>query len=144
LFIDKKVFTGKPEGKWRPFNSYYINGSAYGGLIGTPLALASYAQDLLQPESKLLSVYGKQLMFTENFAIDGKPTGMCLSWFKGSLQGNTYYCHAGGGGGYYSEIRIYPKAGCASLVIFNRTGVSDERFLDKLDRFYFESNGPAT
>ena len=61
---------------------------------------------------------------------------MCLSWFIGSLDGNQYYSHAGRGGGYYCEIRIYPKLKMASVIIFNRTGVSDERFLDKIDRFF--------
>ncbi len=58
---------------------------------------------------------------------------MCLSWFTGKLNGIQYYTHAGGGGGFYCEIRIYPDPGVGSVVMFNRTGMRDERFLDKLD-----------
>lgn len=58
---------------------------------------------------------------------------MGLSWFLGELHGNPYYCHAGGGGGYYCEIRIYPDKRQGSAVFFNRSGMTDERFLDKLD-----------
>ena len=65
---------------------------------------------------------------------------MCLSWFTGELYNHKYFSHAGGGGGYYSEVRIYPDAGLGSVIFFNRTGMSDVRFLDKVDRIYFESN----
>jgi hypothetical protein len=61
---------------------------------------------------------------------------MCLSWFTGNLKGNTYFAHAGGGGGYYCEIRIYPGLRLGSVIVFNRTGMTDERFLDKIDANY--------
>jgi hypothetical protein len=64
---------------------------------------------------------------------------MCPSWFKGVLMGNTYYAHAGGGGGYYCEIRLYPEAGIGSVLMFNRSGMKDERFLDRLDQHYLAS-----
>lgn len=40
------------------------------------------------------------------------------------------------GSGYYCEIRIYPEKGIGSVVFFNRTGMTDERFLDKVDAGY--------
>jgi hypothetical protein len=64
---------------------------------------------------------------------------MCLSWFSGQLNGNKYFAHAGGGGGYYCEIRLYPDSGIGRVIFFNRTGMSDERILDKTDRFYFDN-----
>lgn len=45
-----------------------------------------------------------------------------------------YVAHAGGGGGYYAELRIYPALGRGSVALFNRTGVKDERLLDTLDQ----------
>ena len=77
------------------------------------------------------------MLFTENLTNEKKPTGMCIAWFSGQLSGKKYFAHAGGGGGYYVEIRIYPDLGMGSLVFFNRTGMSDERFLDKVDKIYF-------
>jgi len=50
-----------------------------------------------------------------------------------------YYAHAGGGGGYYSEVRIYPELGRGSVVVFNRTGFSDDRFLDQLDQHLLQA-----
>jgi hypothetical protein len=52
-----------------------------------------------------------------------------------------FYCagYAGGGCGYYCEIRVYPDAGIGSVIMFNRSGMKDERFLDKLDLHYFKT-----
>jgi len=136
FFIDKPKFMGKSERKWKPFNKYYVNGAAYGGLIGKPSALVKYIQSLLTSKSPLLSDDYNKLLFTENITNSGKKTGMCLSWFKGKINGNEYFTHAGGGGGYYCEIRIYPELGMGSVIMFNRSGMTDERFLDKVDRFF--------
>jgi hypothetical protein len=76
-------------------------------------------------------------LFTENFTNGGKATGMCLSWFKGIINGQTFFTHAGGGGGYYCELRIYPDKNLGAVILFNRTGMRDERFLDKLHPYYF-------
>ncbi len=135
LLIDKSKFMYPAEGKWIPFKNSYVNGPSYGGLIGTPGAFVKYVQELLRPDCKLISNEYKKLLFTENYTNNNKATGMCLSWFSGELNGKHYFAHAGGGGGYYCEIRIYPDLGIGSVLMFNRTGMSDERFLDKLDRY---------
>ncbi len=135
FFIDKSKFMGESTSGWKPFEPYYVNGPSYGGLIGTPLALVRYAQDLLSVNSVLLTTDAKKLLFTENRTLKGEPTEMCLSWFKGDLNGHRYFSHAGGGGGYYCELRLYPELGLGSVIMFNRTGISDERFLDKIDKY---------
>ncbi len=140
FIIDKTKYMGEPEGNWKPFKNFYVNGSAHGGLIGTPDAFVKYIQALLKPNSVLIADNYKRLLFIENRTSDNKPTGMCLSWFTGQLNGHRYFAHAGGGGGYYCEIRIYPDVRMGSVVFFNRTGMSDERFLDKVDKIYFENN----
>ena len=138
FFIDKSASMGKTENGWKPFNNFYVNGVSYGGLIGSPAAFVKYVQELLKPDSALLSAGFREMMFTENYTSNGKATGMCLSWFTGRLNSARYVTHAGGGGGYYVEIRLYPEKGIGSAVFFNRSGMSDERFLDKVDRLYLE------
>lgn len=133
MLIDKSKFMDRPEGRWQPFRDNYVNGPSYGGLIGTARSLSKYIQDLLKPGSNIISDDLKRMMFTENIANNNKRTGMCLSWFAGKLKGIQYFSHAGGGGGFYCEIRIYPERGVGSVVMFNRTGMRDERFLDKPD-----------
>ena len=136
FFIDKSKFMGKTEGKWKPFNCYYVNGPSYGGLIGKPMAFVKYIQEYLRTDSPLISADIKQSLFLENKVEKSGYSGMCLSWFKGQLNGKTFYTHAGGGGGYYCELRIYPEMDLGSVIFFNRTGTRDERYLDKLDRKY--------
>ncbi len=136
LFIDKSKYLEKTEGKWKLFNDFYVNGAAYGGLIGTSNAFVKYIQELLRSDGRLISDSSKKLLFSENLTNDGKATGMCLSWFTGALNGQRYYTHAGGGGGYYCELRVYPGLGIGSVIMFNRTGMTDERFLDKLDQYF--------
>ena len=135
LFINKSKFMGSTTSGWKPFEPYYVNGAAYGGLIGTPLALVKYGQELLRANSGIISDGSKRLLFTENRTSDGEATGMCLSWFTGSIERTRFYAHSGGGGGYYCELRLYPELGLGSIVMFNRTGISDERFLDKVDKY---------
>ena len=112
-----------------------IYGASYGGLIGTPDSFVIYVQELINPNSTLISAESKKLLFTENRTIKNKATGMCLSWFTGNLNGNRYLTNAGGGGGYYCEIRIYPELELGSVIMFNRTGMSDERYLDEIDKY---------
>lgn len=144
FLIDRKKYFDKTEGPWKSFRNYYVNGVAYGGLIGTPKAFVKYLQELMKPEGKLLSEEYKKLLFTQTYTEKNERTRMCLSWFKGRLNGRKYFSHAGGGGGYYSEIRIYPDEGIGSVIFYNRTGMKDERMLDKVDRYYFNQLRPAT
>ncbi len=140
FYIDKKVYRGPTEGRWQPFKPLYITGTSYGGLMGTPVAFMRYLQELLKENCTLLTPEYKQILFTENHTADKHPTGMSLSWFTDDLKGEKYFAHAGGGGGYYCEIRLYPDAGIGSVIMFNRSGMKDERFLDKLDNYYFEKS----
>ena len=135
LLLNKSKYVDKTEGKWNSFKDNYVNGVSYGGLIGVPNAFVKYIQELLKPNCKLITDDYKKMLFTENYTSNNKATGMCLSWFSGQLNGNQYFAHAGGGGGYYCEIRIYPDLGIASVIMFNRTGMSDERYLDNLDKY---------
>lgn len=75
-------------------------------------------------------------MLTENHTVHGKPISLCLSWLTCKVKGNTYLTHAGGGG-YNLKMRIYPGEGLGSVLYFNRTGLTDERVLDRVDRHVF-------
>ena len=136
FFLDKSKFMEKAEGKWKPFKPFYINGSSYGGLIGTANSFQKYVQQLLRANCSLINDENKKLLFTENYTNNKKSTGMCLSWFCSQLNGIKYFAHPGGGGGYYCELRVYPGINRGSVIMFNRTGISNERILDKVDKFF--------
>ena len=138
FLIDKSKYMVATEGKWNSFKNIYVNGTSHGGLIGTSIGFQKYIRELLKPNCKLITDEYKKILFTENYTNAGEATGMCLSWFKGQLNKKQYFAHSGGGGGYYCEIRIYPELGLGSVIMFNRTGLKDERILDLLDKYIIE------
>jgi D-alanyl-D-alanine carboxypeptidase len=133
MIDDQKYMVSGGDG-WEAFRPYYVNGAAYGGLVGTADGFMRYAQALMNPSGGLLGVESRELLFAENVLEDGRPSGMALSWFTGTLHGHEYRSHAGGGGGFYAELRVYPDLRRGSVLLFNRSGMSDVRFLDKVDR----------
>lgn len=129
FFLDREKFIHYNHGKWTAFNNFYVNGKAYGGFVGNVRGLSSYLQSYLS--GKIFSnPETMPLMFTE------QKGGMSYGWFTGNLNGQKYVCHAGGGGGYYCEIRIYPGLNIASALLRNRSSFGDLRLLDKADSFY--------
>ncbi|ULQ57683.1 beta-lactamase family protein [Flavihumibacter rivuli] len=132
--IDRKKFmepSGHPQ--WVKFKPYYVSGKAYGGLVANAKALVTFINTLMIPQSILLNDNMKNILFERQQLANGKSIPMALGWFIGSLEGREYYTHAGGGGGYYCEMRYYPASKIASAIMFNRTGIRDERLLDKVD-----------
>ena len=140
FLLDRAKFMGKKAKGWASFNPDYVNGPAYGGLIGRPAAFVAFAQDLIRSDSALLSPESRQEMFQENHLNNGKASGMCLGWFCGKQDGIRFVTHAGGGGGYYCEMRIYPEKGLGSIIMTNRSGFSDERMIGAFDRFLLNSS----
>jgi CubicO group peptidase (beta-lactamase class C family) len=139
LLVDGKAVLGEKVKGWRAFRSYHMNGAAYGGLIGTAEGFSRYVQVLLDPAHPLLSAESRRILFAENVLTGGKASGMAASWFVGSLDGEPFFDHAGGGGGYYAEIRLYPGLGRGSVLLMNRTGLKNRRLLDRIDRGLIES-----
>lgn len=134
VFDKSKYMEDTYEG-WTQFKYYYMNGYPFGGLLGNARGFAKYLQFLLQ-DNMLISNEEKLKLFENQKTNIGEMIDLGLSWFLGTLGEDKYYTHAGGGGGYYCEIRLYPKKKLASVILFNRTGVSDERFLDNIDKFF--------
>ena len=137
FFLDRKKFTEPASNKkWFKFRKYYVNGTAYGGLIANAYSLSAFIKTLFQPGSILLSDEFKRMLLTKQKLHNGKMIEMTLGWFTGRLDDANYFTHAGGGGGYYCEMRKYPEKNLITSIMFNRTGINDERFLDKVDRFF--------
>jgi D-alanyl-D-alanine carboxypeptidase len=131
IMLDTSKYMLQANGNWKPFRDVYMNGTPYGGMFADLHGIVKYGQELLRPENVLISKKHKKMLFTEN-SINGQPTGMCLSWYRGQSGQTEYFTHAGGGGGYYCELRLYPEFSIGCFVVFNRSGFSDQRFLDRL------------
>jgi D-alanyl-D-alanine carboxypeptidase len=136
FFIDKPKFTTRSSNSsWIKFNKYYVSGRSYGGLIANASSLTKFLTELFRPGSMLLTDEWKKKLFEKQKVMGGKEVEMTLGWFTGNLKGNRYFAHAGAGGGYYCEMRMYPELQLATAIMFNRSGMGDERILDKPDRF---------
>ena len=131
LLLDKKKITYTASNDWTAFHPFYVSGAPYGGLFASPKALMHYCQAILN--NQILDSVSVNMMLTEQKDNSGKKTGMSLGWFRGELNEQPYYCHAGGGGGYYIEIRVYPTLNYGSVIMTNASGMNDKRILDKLD-----------
>ena len=134
MFDKSKYIEGTYNG-WNQFKYFYMNGYPFGGLIGNARGFAKYLQALLK-DNQLITISSKSKLFETQKTNNGKIIDRCLSWLKGKLGEDIYYSHSGGAVGYYCEIRIYLERKIASVVMLNRTGVSAERFLDNVDKFF--------
>jgi D-alanyl-D-alanine carboxypeptidase len=137
FLIDRKKFTTRSGNRaWIKFNKYYVNGRAYGGLIANAYSLTKFIYELSRPHSVLLSDTWKEVLFTKQKTNNGNEIEMTLGWFTGKLNEVHYFAHAGAGGGYYCEMRFYPDNNMTTAIMFNRSGMRDEGFLDELDRHF--------
>ena len=144
FLIDRKAVLAEHANGWHAFRPYFMNGAAYGGLVGTADGFARYLQALLDAHNAVLSTDSRRMLFSENVLASGNASGMAASWFTGSLEGEPFFDHAGGGGGYYAEIRLYPGIGRGSVLLMNRTGMKNDRLLDRIDREFIVSARQAS
>lgn len=137
-FVIDPQFLGNYEGRWLRLRSHYLNGPAYGGLIGTARGFSRFLQDQLRTESVLFGLKAKRLLETQQTDGAGRPIPMTLGWHIGETHGVVYFFKEGGGGGFHSEMRIYPAKGVASVVLANSTGFNSTGFLNRFDRAFLE------
>jgi D-alanyl-D-alanine carboxypeptidase len=124
-------------GSWARFQILYMNGPAYGGISGTAMGYAKFLQDMLRKDSTLFSGKTKAHFFEDQTDASGNLMPTTLGWHRGNLGQHVYYGKAGGGPGYHSNIRLYPKAGIATVYLSNKTEVSESpinAFSDTLDK----------
>ena len=133
VVLDRGRLIEGSAGRWVQFRDHHINGDAYGGLIGNALGFTRFLQALLTDE--ILAAGSRAALF-KNESAPG-PT-RSLGGFTGQLGQADWFARAGGGAGYYSEIRVYPQLSRASVLMLNRPGIRDERLLDRLDRHLIE------
>ncbi|MBX7056708.1 MAG: beta-lactamase family protein [Leptospirales bacterium] len=130
LLLDRSRFVGGNHGwRWSYFRRFYVNGAAYGGLIGNARGLSRLLQTLLAKDGPFTA----ELALLQELRPEERNLPSALGWFRGRLAGHAWLHHSGGGGGYYCEIRLYPRLRRASLLLSNRSAISDEQILNQLD-----------
>jgi len=132
FFIDREKFLVSSDDGWTRFNHILVNGKPYGGLVGNATGFSRYSQAILRREEPFTEQLVKS-MWQPGTTNNGQAIRRGLAWFRGTLNGKTYFMHSGGAGGYYCEMRIYPDDNRVSMIMTNNTGISDQNYLDKID-----------
>jgi CubicO group peptidase (beta-lactamase class C family) len=115
-FLIDRPLIGGYEGRWLRIADHYVNGPAFGGLVGTARAFGRFLQDQAEAHSVLWSDTSRA-SFIEQQRADGRPVPMTLGWHIGSLARTPYFFKEGGGAGFHSMMRLYPKEGLGTAGI---------------------------
>lgn len=137
-FVTDRRFWGEYEGNWLRLKSHHLNGFAFGGLVGTARSFSRFLQDQLRTVSVLFGAETKRLLETQQTNRAGKLIPMTLGWHIGETHGLSYFFKEGGGGGFHSEMRLYPMRSIASVVMVNSTEFDSTKFLNRMDGAFLD------
>lgn len=132
-------YIGSYEGRWLRIEPHYLNGPAFGGIVGTAGGFAKFLLDQLQPSSAILNSAGRELFYAQQQTSRGKPIPMTLGWHVGRLGRVPFFFKEGGGGGFHCEMRLYPAPGVGTVIMTNATGFNVKRCLNALDRQFLRA-----
>ena len=124
LLMDRKIFgaTGSGLTELQPFE---LDGGPYGGLVGPVTSMLTLGRAMLADgytaRGRVLDAASVRLALTPVRSQDNEEFPIGLGWHLGQANGEHYAKHIGGGLGFRSELRIYPRRGCAVAVIANAT-----------------------
>jgi CubicO group peptidase (beta-lactamase class C family) len=136
LLIDGNL-VGEYEEGWLHIKSHYVNGPAFGGIVGTARGFATFLQDQLRSHSVLFGPETRRIFFEAQRTNSGEEIEMTPGWHIGETEdGRRYFFKEGGGGGFHSEMRIYPDRWIGTVIIVNETSSSAKEYLTDLDRFF--------
>ena len=130
--LDGKLI-GDYEGRWLEINGHYVDGPAFGGLVGNARGFAGFLLDQLQSESALFSNETRQALYQAQELSDGTEAPMTAGWHVADPDGAPYFYKEGGGGGFHSLMRLYKNHGIGTVVLTNATGFDVQRLLDEVD-----------
>ena len=121
---DPEVF-GEPIPRWETTVPFELQGSPYGGLIGTAGDLAKFLAAHLGHGAydgrRILSPASVTAMQTVQRDHRGQPLDFGLGWHTQVADGERYFNHMGKGGGYRPAVRIWPSRRYGVVVLTNRT-----------------------
>ena len=132
-FIPKPTIGPKHDG-FLSLKHFYVDGPAYGGLIGPAndairFALASLNDGELEG-TRIISTDGARDM--RKIISRGRSIEVGLGWFrrKKDIGNTTFVEHLGGGAGFWNCLRIYPDQDCAVVVMGNSTSYDHQAIVE--------------
>jgi CubicO group peptidase (beta-lactamase class C family) len=119
---------GSPQGRFIEFERFYVDGPAYGGLVGPATDAARFMAIHLGDGGGILSPESVREMQTIH--ASGRRIDVGYGWFrrgKDRTSGERYLEHLGGGGGFWNMMRIYPERRTGVLAMGNVTSWDHEQ-----------------
>jgi CubicO group peptidase (beta-lactamase class C family) len=117
---------GKPIGRFVPLNRFYLDGAAYGGLVGSVEDAAVFLYAHLAGGTlrgwTMLSRRSVDLMRT--LCARGRTLDVGLGWFRPRAAEHSerqYVEHLGGGGGFFNVMRLYRDRPLGMVIMGNAT-----------------------
>jgi D-alanyl-D-alanine carboxypeptidase len=135
-FLIDHTLIGTYEGRWLRIEPHYVNGPAFGGLIGTARGFGIFLRDQLCASSILFADESRKLFFSQQHTDGGNPIPMTLGWHIGTAGKTNFYFKEGGGGGFRCMMRVYQCSGTATVIMANATGLDVRRTLNTVDTFF--------
>jgi D-alanyl-D-alanine carboxypeptidase len=135
LLIDRALI-GDYTGEWLEIRGHYLDGPAFGGLVGSARGFGKFLQDQLRPRSVLLNDTTRSLLYAPQQTKQGKLVAMTLGWHIRDLDSRRSFYKEGGGGGFHCMMRLYPRSSIATVMMTNATGFDVRDCLDTVDRYF--------
>jgi CubicO group peptidase (beta-lactamase class C family) len=132
LLIDGDLI-GQYHGRWLSIRSHYVNGAAFGGLVGTARGFGRFLQDQLSSRSRLFGDATRALFYAPQHTAGGTPIAMTLGWHIGDLDGTRFFYKEGGGGGFHCMMRLYADRALATVLMSNATGFDVRKYMNARD-----------
>ena len=119
---------GDRHGPYLSLNAFYVDGPAYGGLVGDVLDAGRFLRlHLREGEidgTRVLSPGSARRMRTIDQA--GKPFDHGTGWFRRPTKTpGAWVEHFGAGAGFWNVMRLYPDRGLGIVVMSNSTSMYD-------------------
>ena len=134
---------GPRQGRYVAFNPFYVNGPAYGGLVGGVDEAARLVLLHLNggqiDGARLLSAESVRTM--QQTTPRGGKRDFGLGWFRPheAAQGHPAFVeHLGGGAGFWNVMRLYPEESLGVVVMGNTTSYDHESICDAVVRVSWE------
>jgi CubicO group peptidase (beta-lactamase class C family) len=126
---------GPRHGRYVAFNPFYVNGAAYGGLVGgVDEAIRFVLVHLNGGRAE-----GTRLLSPESVAMmqrisprGGGKREFGLGWFRSPdarERGPAFVEHLGGGAGFFNVMRLYPEESLGMVMMGNTTSYDHESIL---------------
>jgi CubicO group peptidase (beta-lactamase class C family) len=136
-FLLPRGILGRTYRRYIAFQPFYVDGAAYGGLVGSVEDAARFARlhlhggevdgvRLLSPES---------IAEMQHLSHTGPDLDVGLGWFRkraASQRGESYVEHLGGGAGFFNVMRLWPDRARAAVLMGNATSYDQAAILNAL------------